>query len=159
MENASHIDLVNPNLSADEKLALVNQEWHRLYEHFTQKASKGKKQFYFYKYASILLAACTAIAASLQVIYDSQFPPWVLPIISAGATVAVAFLGASSAQKIWINSKTTGQQLQTEKFLFNQRAANYRGLSDVECIRIFSERLVLIWNAGHQKWEQHVGGD
>jgi len=83
----------------------------------------------------------------------------ILPVISAGATVAVAFLGASSAQKIWINSKTTQQRLQTEQILFNQQAGRYYNISKEECLRIFSERMIELWNEGHDKWEQTVGDD
>ena len=112
---------LNPSLNTDEKIELINGVLEKLINHFHVKADKGKQYFQLYKYASILLAALTTIAASLQVIYPGKFPPWILPVISACAMVAVAFLGASSAQKIWINSRTTQQQLQTEQFLFNQQ--------------------------------------
>lgn len=80
-------------------------------------------------------------------------------IVSAEATVAVAFLGASSAQKIWINSRTTQQKLQTEQFLFNQQAGKYFNIPKEESLRIFSESMIQIWNEGHNKWEQTVGDD
>jgi len=156
---SSQPDLLNPRQSEDEKLALVNQEWQRLHEHFGRKAAKGKNNFYLYKYSSIVLAALTTVVSSLQGIYSAGFPLWILPIISAAATVAVAFLGASSAQRIWIHSKTTGQQLQMESFLFNQQAGQYHKMPSEESIRLFSERLMQIWNEGHGKWEQTVGDD
>ena len=152
-------DLINPRLSEDEKLALVNREWQRLLEHFDRKAARGKNNFYLYKYSSIVLAALTTIVSTLQGIYSAEFPLWILPIISSAATVAVAFLGASSAQRIWIHSKTTGQQLQMESFLFNQQAGQYHKMPSEESIRLFSERLMQIWNEGHGKWEQTVGDD
>jgi len=105
---------LNQLLSADEKIELANSELEMLLAHFDSKASKGKRLFQLYKYASIILAAVTTIVASLQVIYAAQFPGWVLPVVSASATVAVAFLGASSAQKIWINSSRsafTGREI------------------------------------------------
>ena len=159
LPTSSQPDLLNLRLSEYEKLALVNQEWQRLNEHFDQKAARGKQNFYLYKYSSIMLAALTTVVSSLQGIYSAGFPLWILPIISAVATVAVAFLGASSAQRIWIHSKTTGQQLQTERFLFNQEVGKYHGIPGEESIRIFSERLMQIWNEGHGKWEQTVGDD
>ncbi len=161
MENneLSKSHLLNPRLSEDEKLVQVNLEWQRLYDHFKSKAATSKKHFYFYKYVSIILTAVTTIVLSLQAIYQADFPLWILPVVSAGATVAVAFLGASSSQKIWINSRTTGQQLQTEKLLFNQQAGKYHTSQSEESIRLFSERLIQIWNEGHGKWEQTVGND
>jgi lipocalin len=98
----------------------------------------------------------TTIVSSLQAIYLSDFPQWEIPVVSYGATVAVAFLGSSSSQKIWVNSRTSGQQLQAEKFLFNQQAGKYNTTQNEESIRIFSERLIQIWNEGHGKWEQTV---
>lgn len=148
--------LLNPQLSAEEKTMLVNNELQRLISHFESKADKSKMNFHFYKYSSILLAAFTTIVSSLQVIYPASFPLWILPVASAGATVAVAFLGASSAQRIWINSRTTSQQLQAEQFLFNQQAGRYYNVSKEESLRLFSERMIQIWNEGHGKWEQTV---
>lgn len=78
---------------------------------------------------------------------------------SAVATIAVAFLGASGTQKIWINSRTTQQHFQTEQFLFNQQAGRYHDISQDEAIRMFSERMVVLWDKGHGKWEQNVGDD
>lgn len=154
-----HHYLLNPGLDLNEKVILVNTELQRIMDHFDKKAGRGKKNFQLYKYASIILAALTTIVSSLQVIYTGTFPPWILPIVSAAATVAVAFLGASSAQKIWINSRTTGQHLQAENFLFNQQAEKYHNLPKEESIRLFSERMIQIWNEGHGKWEQTVGDD
>ena len=145
--------------TADEKIALMNLVLTELMNHFHGKAAKSKQYFEVYKYGSILLAAATTIVSSLQVIYPASFPQWILPITSAGATVSVALLGASSAQKIWINSRSTQQHLQTEQFLFNQLAGKYSGLSQEQSIQFFSERLVQIWNEGHGKWEQNVGDD
>lgn len=147
---------INPALSFDEKVMLIDEESKKLIVHFGEKAATGKKNFHFYKYTSIVLAAITTIVSSLQVVYSENFPLWILPVASAGATVAVAFLGASSAQRIWINSRTTKQQLVAEKFLFNQQACQYHNLPKEECLRIFSERMIQIWNEGHGKWEQTV---
>ena len=155
-KGANNTYLLNTELNSEEKIILINNELQRLINHFNNKADKGKKYFQLYKYASIMLAAVTTIAASLQIIYPGKFPHWILPIISAGATVTVAFLGASSAQRIWINSRTTGQQLQAEQFLFNQQACRYFNISKEESIRLFSERMIQIWNEGHGKWEQTV---
>ncbi len=135
----------------DEKINLMNELLYLLIDHFYNKAKKSKKLYELYKYGSILLAAITTIVASLQVIYPGSFPSFILPIASAGATVAVAFLGASGTQKIWINSRTTQQHFQTEQFLFNQQKE--------EAIKMFSERLVELWDQGHNKWEQNVGDD
>ena len=155
----TNVYLSNPDLTLDERTSLVNSELQRLIAHFDTKADKGKRNFQLYKYASIILAAITTIVASLQVIYATEFPKWILPVVSASATVAVSLLGASSAQKIWINSRTTAQHLQAEKFLFNQQAGKYYNISKEESIRIFSERMIALWNEGHGKWEQTVGDD
>jgi hypothetical protein len=147
---------INPGLTPEDKTVLANNELQMLLNHFDRKADTAKANFHFYKYTSIVLAAITSIVSSLQVIYPDKFPLWILPVASAGATVAVAFLGASSAQRIWINSRTTGQQLQAEKFLFNQQAGRNYDIPKEDSLRIFSERMIQVWNEGHGKWEQTV---
>lgn len=147
---------INPGLISEDKTVLANNELQMLLNHFDKKADTAKAIFHFYKYTSIVLAAITTIVSSLQVIYPNKFPLWILPVASATATVAVAFLGASSAQRIWINSRTTGQQLQAEKFLYKQEAGRYYDVPKEDSLRIFSERMIQIWNEGHGKWEQTV---
>jgi hypothetical protein len=148
--------MLNPELSLDEKTNLANQELQMLLVHFERKARQAKKVFQFYKYTSILLAGATSIFSSLQLIYVTGIPPWILPVVSAGATVTVSLLGASTSHKIWINSRTTGQQLQVEGFLFNQQADGYFNLTVEERLKLFSERMIKIWNEGHGKWEKTV---
>ncbi|CAN5328643.1 hypothetical protein BH23BAC1_BH23BAC1_43760 [soil metagenome] len=148
--------VLNPQLTEDEKITQINQELNYLLKHFGEKADKSKKSFHFYKYSSIVLAAITTIFSSWQVIYGPGFPLWILPVVSAFSTVMVAFLGISSAQRIWINSRTTRQHFQREWFLFNQQTDQYHNLEKEERIRLFSERMIQIWNEGHGKWEQTV---
>lgn len=155
----SELFKLSTSRTVDEKIKLMNEVLIQLIDHFHSKAARSKKLYQLYKYGSILLAAITTIISSLQVIYLTSFPQWILPITSAGATVAVAFLGASGAQKIWINSRTTQQHFQTEHFLFNQQAGRYHNISKEEAVRIFSERMTELWNEGHQVWEQNVGDD
>ncbi|GAA0881257.1 hypothetical protein GCM10009119_42270 [Algoriphagus jejuensis] len=144
--------------SKEEKVDVANALLEQLIDHFQTKADRSKRLYQWYKYGSIVLAALTTIISSLQAIYPTSFPQWILPIVSAGATVTVALLGASGAQKIWINSRTTQQHLQTESFSFNQQTGIY-SVPKEEAINRFSEQLVRLWNDGHSRWEQHVGDD
>lgn len=147
------------DLTVDEKIKLMNEMLDHVIDHFHGRADKSKRLYELYKYGSILLAAITTIISSLQVIYSETLPQWILPVASAFATVAVAFLGVSGAQKIWINSRSTQQHFQTEHFLFNQQAGRYHNLSKEVAVKIFSERLVELWDQGHQTWQQNVGDD
>lgn len=147
------------DLNVDEKTELANTLLSQLIAHFHGKAGRSKRNFEWYKYGSIVLSALTTIAAALQAAYATAFPLWILPIFSAGATVAVAFLGVSGAQRIWIDSRTTQQRLETELFCFNEQAGAYHTLSQEQAIRLFSERVITLWTDGHNKWEQHVGND
>ncbi len=161
MPNKLSSDLLKLSISRtkEEKVEVANALLDQLIGHFHTKADRSKKLYQWYKYGSIALAAMTTVIASLQAIYPSSFPQWILPIVSAGATVTVALLGASGAQKIWINSRTTQQHLETESFSFNQQTGIYTNLPKEEAINRFSEQLVRLWNEGHSRWEQHVGDD
>lgn len=150
---------LDSSLSNDEKMALMNKVLQQLIAHFHGKADKSKKLYELYKYGSIVLAATTTIISAYQVIYLTSFPQWILPLVSAGATVAVALLGASGVQKIWINSRSSQQHFETEHFLFNIQAGRYDNISTEEAIKLFSERMVELWNDGHNKWEQNVGDE
>lgn len=154
--DSSPFSTLKSSSTYEEKVEFAYTMYNKLYKHFKERADKNKKFYQLYKYSSILLAATTTIVTSLEIIFTDSFPPWVLPIVSAGSTVAVAFLGASGVQKNWINSRTTQQRLQTEQFLFNQQADHYEGLDKNKSIQLFSKRLMKVWNEGHGQWEQNV---
>lgn len=116
---------LNTSLSYYEKMALMNAVLQQLITHFHTKADKSKRLYELYKYGSIVLAATTTIISAYQVIYLTLFPQWILPLVSAGATVAVALLGASGVQKIWINKRSSQQHFETEHFLFNTQVGCY----------------------------------
>ncbi len=151
----AHPQSLHPSLETPEKIEQVDRLYRELVSHFTRKAKKNKSRYQLYKYASIVLTACTSILTGWQVAYDG-FPQWLLSVASAGATVSVALLGASNVQKVWVSSRTTGQRLKAEQFLFNQEAALYSGLNREERVRRFAERVVSIWNEGHGRWEESI---
>ena len=147
------------DLPENEKIVLINCRLKCLIKHFRGKADKSKRYYTIYRYGSILLASLTTIVSSLLIIHPTDIPQWVLPLCSAAATVAVAFLGASGVQKIWINSRTTQQRLETEHLLFNQQAGRYSVTSNQDRIKLFTKQLVEIWNEGHGIWKKNVGDD
>jgi hypothetical protein len=153
----SHLEeLLSPSLSFEQKIAIANSLLEKLIEHFDRKAARAKKWFHIYKYASIFLAGATSVITSFELLFEGEFPRWILPVMSAGATVVVAILGTSNTQRLWINSKTTGQRLLSERFLFNQGAGKYRDKPEEERIIILSEQIIQLWNEGHAKWELTV---
>ena len=52
-------------------------------------------------------------------------------------------------------SRSTAQRLTAEKFLFLQKADPY-GKEDDDRVRLFSKRIVDIWNEGHSSWQDRA---
>ena len=92
------------NNTLEEKMALINKVMPQLITHFHKKAGQSKQLYVYYKYSSIVFAALTTIIASLQVIYPATFPQWILPVVSALATISVAFLGTINLDKLQNNA-------------------------------------------------------
>ena len=88
--------------------------------------------------------------------YPQHIPLWLLPVVSAATTISATLLGASSAQSIWTNSRTTAQRFQMEMTLFIEQAAEYYNKSKEERVKRLTEQFIQIWQQGHNKWEQGI---
>ena len=70
--------------------------------------------------------------------------------------LSATLLGASSAQSIWTNSRTTAQRFQMEMTLFIEQASEYYNKSKEERVKRLTEQFIQIWQQGHNKWEQGI---
>jgi hypothetical protein len=130
-------------------------ECQGLINHFHKKAKKNKTLYRRLKYSSIVLAVSVTVLSALSVV--QQTVPWILPVASGLTALATTLLGATNAQEIWVRSRATEQQLTAEKFLYLQAAGPYSKSDPDANARLFSERIVEIWEAGHQEWGQVAG--
>jgi hypothetical protein len=95
-----------------------------------------------------------AILSTLQSIKQWSFLQIVIPAISSVAALSTTLLAATNAQEHWLQSRSTQQKLQVEKFLFLQEAGRYSDLELKERIKTFSEQAMNIWSSGHEQWEK-----
>lgn len=126
-----------------------------LMDHFSIRATRHKRQYRMIRYASIFLALTVTILSTLELVNLLQ-QSWLVPIIASIATILTSLLSITNAQKQWLNSRTVYQKLQTERFLYKQSAGIYKQQSDQERVTLFSEKIVDIWNSGHEQWQQFV---
>jgi len=132
------------------------EECLRLINHFTRKSKKGKSNFQFYKYTSIILATLITIVSSMELFYGSIIPGVVIPILGALAALFTTFLSVTKSQKIWADSRTTSQKLAKEKFLYTQHADMYAEPDEEKRLSLFSKNIMSIWSDGHEKWESTI---
>jgi hypothetical protein len=71
------------------------------------------------------------------------------------SALTTALLGSTNSQERWVNSRGVQQQLEAEKFLFQQRAGRYATSNEEQNIRMFSERLVEIWSDARLAMHDH----
>jgi len=147
-------DSSDPESPLKSKLEEVIKECDRLINHFSNKAHESKRNFRTFKYTSVILSVMVAILSTLQGIKHWSFLQIVIPAISSVAALSTTLLAATNAQEHWLQSRSTQQKLQVEKFLFLQEAGRYSGLELKERIKTFSEQVMNIWSSGHEQWEK-----
>lgn len=110
------------------------------------------------KYASIIHAAIITIASSLQVIYASSIPQLILPVVSAGAIVAVAFQALPVHKKYGSIQEQHNSNCRQKNFYSINMKKNIpysRRRNDQDIFK----RMMKIWKEGHGKWKETVEGD
>lgn len=133
------------------------QECDRLIRHFDMRAKRHKERFSRYKYASIALTVGVTVIAALQGIYSpALWWAWVLPVVSGLAAFCTTMVNATNAQELWLRSRTMTQQLNAERFLFLQGVGPYLESDDLAKVKLFSMRLMEVWETGHDRWAKAV---
>jgi hypothetical protein len=120
-----------------------------LIKHFEGKADKSKRSFGVLRYSTIVLTVGVATMAAVPPV-----PRWLIAILSAIAALCAALITALRPQEVWLQSRSTQQQLQAERFLFLQGARDYSQPAGDDRVKLFAERITEIWSAGHARWEQ-----
>lgn len=129
-------------------------ECNRLITHFQRKADQHKRAFQFFKYSSIVLTISATMVSALAVL--EHITAWAVPVITGLAALSTSLLTVTHAQELWVHSRNMQQQFHAEKFLFEQRAGAYAPLDDDANVQHFAERIMEIWNRGHEQWQQRA---
>jgi hypothetical protein len=130
------------------------QECERLVRHFDERAKGHKNGFERYKYSSVALSVGVTVIAAFQGIYQpAPFWAWVLPVFSGLAAFSPTLVHATTAQELWLRSRSMTQRLNAERFLFLQGAGIYSEQEENKSVKLFSNRLMEIWAGGHEQWE------
>jgi hypothetical protein len=125
-----------------------------LIQDFKARADRHKQLFKRLNYSSVSLGILVTVVSALTAIQGAYL--WVVPIISGLSALCTALLSATNSQERWTYSRGVQQQLETEQFLYLQRAGRYATSDEEANVRLFSERLADIWSEGHQLWDQTV---
>lgn len=164
--NSNHHDTIQ--LSLNELQYPLHQrqqdalaECDRLITHFQKEAAQHRRGWQRLRFCAIVLSVLTTVLAALAANQQLSQYEWAVPAVSGLATLFITLLSQTSAQKVWVRSRSLQQSLQTEKFLYLQSAGDYSSQFDEEAqIRHFSGRVMQIWSAGQQTWtpNQSNGG-
>ena len=131
-----------------ERSAEAVAQCDELIEHFNQRADRSKWLYDRLRYSTIVLTVAVASIAAVD-----QVPRWAVAVVSGAAALCTALLTATRPQEIWLQSRGTQQRLTAERFLFRQCAGPY-AVDDADArVRLFAEQVMVIWNAGHTRWE------
>ena len=141
--------LAAQGLTVGERRVKALAECARLVEHFNTRASRSKRRFEWLRYSALALTVSVATMAALE-----RVPRWAVAIVSGVAALCTALLTASRPQEVWLLSRSTAQQLTAERFLFEQGAGDYTIENEAGRVRLFADRMIAVWNAGHTRWEQ-----
>jgi hypothetical protein len=149
---------LSPTGTLDERKQQALDQCDQLIQDFIQRADRHKGRYQRLKTASIALAIGTTIisAVSASKVLGTQLD-WVVPVFSGFATISTTLLSQSHRQKMWVQSRNTAQQFQTELFLYLQSGGDYGNVvDDADRLKLFSTRLMAVWSQAQDDWAQHA---
>jgi hypothetical protein len=81
---------------------------------------------------------------------------WVMAILGASVALLEGLQQLGKYDELWINYRSTAEQLKHEKYLFLAGSGPYRGLEADKALKLLAERVEERVSTEHAKWVDDV---
>lgn len=119
-------------------------------KYFSALSAKNKKNYKKLQWSLIILSTLTTILAALPKTGDFDFHYAVI-ITAALVTILTAGLKTFQYQELWVNYRSTLEQLKPELYYYNFNVGDY-GREGVDKNTLFVTRVEQILNKEHDGW-------
>jgi hypothetical protein len=109
MQTLKHTESDEQRSQQEQSRKDALKQCDELIAHFKRKSREGKRVFQTFKYSSVILTIVVTVLSAIE-----GMQQWIIPVFSGLAVLATTMLSATNAQELWLESRTTQQQVTSE---------------------------------------------
>jgi hypothetical protein len=144
------------NLSDAERLAEIETRIARAGRRYVEWAASAKRGYRGLNFLNICFAAAVpAIVLIAPLLGGDPKAPWVASvagILGACATLAKSIDSLFKNHDTWLRNCAASSQLESEQFLFKERAGTYKTVADADLIATYASRIDAIIGSETTSW-------
>jgi hypothetical protein len=129
--------------------------WFRLNDQldwYDRKSGSNQKRYKRIKAVQLVLAGSIPVFSLLGV----SWAMWVTAILGASVALLEGLQQLGKYDELWVDYRSTAEQLKHEKYLFLAGSGPYRGLKADEALKLLAERVEERVSTEHAKWVSDV---
>ena len=115
---------------------------------YSEESARNKKQYHRIKLLQIILAGIIPIIALI----DFSATKYIVALFGAIIAALEGFQHLFQFHALWLEYRSTSEQLKHEKYLFLSLSGPYRGLGQEEGLLLLAERIEEHISKEHAKW-------
>src|SRR5215210_274360 len=129
--------------------------WFRLNDQldwYDRKSGSNQKRYKSIKAMQLVLAGSIPVVS----LVGASWTIWITAILGASVALLEGLQQLGKYDQLWIDYRSTAEQLKHEKYLFLAGSGPYRDLETKEALRLLAERVEERVSTEHAKWVSDV---
>lgn len=125
--------------------------WFRLNDQlnwYDRKSGSNQKRYKSIKAVQLILAGSIPVVS----LVGTSWTIWITAILGASVALLEGLQQLGKYDQLWIDYRSTAEQLKHEKYLFLAGSGPYRDLEIKEALRLLAERVEERVSTEHAKW-------
>lgn len=152
-----HPPTPQPNgLSDQARVDQINARVKEMQREYLKWSRSAKFGYHFWNVLTVVFSAAVPVIVLIApAIGSSATAPWVpatAGILGAAATLAKSIDSIFKNHDTWLRNNSAFGKITSERFLFEERAGVYKGLSDSDRITLYAQRVNDLIGAESDQW-------
>jgi hypothetical protein len=153
---------VPPARDADEALddparvTQINNRVSEMQRQYLQWARSAKRGYHFWNLLAVIFGAAVPVVVLVaQATGSTGNAPWVpasAGILGAAATLAKSIDSIFKNHDTWLRNNSAYGKISSERFLFEERAGQYKNLADPDRITLYAQRVNDLIGSESDQW-------
>jgi hypothetical protein len=125
--------------------------WFRLNDQlnwYDRKSGSNQKRYKSIKAVQLVLAGSIPVVS----LVGASWSLWITAILGASVALLEGLQQLGKYDQLWIDYRSTAEQLKHEKYLFLAGSGPYRDLETKDALRLLAERVEERVSTEHAKW-------
>jgi hypothetical protein len=143
-------------LSDDARVQRINQRVEEMRKHYFVWSKAAKRSYHFWNVLTIVFSAAVPVVVLIApLVHSAPTDPWVpavAGILGAAATLSKSLDSVYKNHDTWLRNNSAYGKLTSERFMFEERAGVYKGISTPDAIALYAVNVNNLIGAETDQW-------